>query len=292
MVPVGYITLPNLPPISAMLSRQGVSTAPGISTFGGWPGLYAGTQAQKRKKRVASFVHVSVKGYFTIFLLGWIQMLKENVIFLKEAFLEFQSTGTIFPTSRWAAEALITPLISRKSRKPLRILELGPGTGSVTVPILESMQAGDELVVCEINHRFMSALKERLSENQHYLRIQDKVKFFCCPMQDLPEAGHFDVIVCAIPFSNLDLGTVQGIFTKLRRMSHEETVMTFYEYIALRSIGKVVSPPKNRERLKQIDSFFENIFSNHLTDRIRIYLNVLPIHVYTLRDLHELPVAA
>jgi phospholipid N-methyltransferase len=226
------------------------------------------------------------------FSFGWIQMLKDNVLFLKEAILEFQATGTIFPTSRWAAEALITPLLSRKSRKPLKILELGPGTGSVTVPILENMQAGDELVVCEINHRFMEALQERLSKNQHYLRIQDRVEFYCCPMQELPETERFDVIVCAIPFSNLDLGTVQEIFSKLRRMSHEETVMTFYEYMGLRSIGKVVSPQKRRERLKQIDSFFNSIYSNHLCDKIKVYLNVLPIHIYTLRDLHELPVAA
>jgi phospholipid N-methyltransferase len=219
-------------------------------------------------------------------------MLKDNVLFLKEAILEFQSTGTFFPTSRWAAEALITPLISRKSRKPLKILELGPGTGSVTLPILESMQPGDELVVCEINHRFMEALQARLDENQHYLRIKDRVKLHCCPMQELPETDQFDVIVCAIPFSNLDLGTVQEIFSKLRRISHEQTLMTYYEYMALRSIGKVVTPPKNRERLKQIDSFFNSIYSNHLCDKIKVYMNVLPIHIYTLRDLHELPVAA
>ena len=58
-----------------------------------------------------------------------VDMIKENLVFLREFLLEFKTTGACFPTSRWAAQALITPL-REPNRPPRNILELGPGTGS------------------------------------------------------------------------------------------------------------------------------------------------------------------
>ena len=81
-------------------------------------------------------------------------MIKQNLVFLREFLLEFKTTGACFPTSKWAAQALIKPLRDTK-RKPMRILELGPGTGSVTLPILRELREGDTLTICEINPRFM-----------------------------------------------------------------------------------------------------------------------------------------
>jgi phospholipid N-methyltransferase len=86
-------------------------------------------------------------------------MFKENLVFLREFLLEFKTTGACFPTSRWAAQALITPLRAPE-RAPKNILELGPGTGSVTMPLLREMRPGDHLTICEINPRFMKSLKD------------------------------------------------------------------------------------------------------------------------------------
>lgn len=222
-----------------------------------------------------------------------LQAARENAFFLCEALREFQSTGAPFPTSRWAAQKLINPLRSRDARKPLRILELGPGTGSVTTHILEHVQPGDELVLCEINPRFLQMLKEKLSTNKDFQRVKDGVKFYGCPMQELPEDGRpFDVIICAIPFLNFDVETIHEMFAKLRRLSDDRTIMTYYEFIGLRSLGKVVSPSKRRARLKRVDSFFRALYPGHLVDKAKVYLNVLPINVYVLKALHRLPVLA
>ena len=207
---------------------------------------------------------------------------KELALFFKEGLLRFHDTGTVCATSHWAARALTNPL--RQMRAPQRILEVGPGTGSVTIKILQDMIPGDSLTVCEINPRFMEALKKRLATNPDYIALEDDVSFFEGPVQGLPEDGlPYDVIVCALPFSNFSITTVQEIFEKLHSMSHDETVMTYYEYIGLRKMGQLVSTPERRNRLTELDKFFDEKHERELIMHKRVWLNFLPIHVHTLR---------
>jgi phosphatidylethanolamine/phosphatidyl-N-methylethanolamine N-methyltransferase len=208
-------------------------------------------------------------------------MLKENIVFIREFLTEFKTTGACFPTSRWAAQALIAPL-TRAGRKPVHILELGPGTGSVTIPILVNMRPGDSLTICEINPRFMKTLKERLEDLPEFQRVKAQVTFFEGPAQSISETIKFDIIVCALPFLNFDLKTVQEIFNKLRRISTPDTLMTYYEYIGLRKMGQTVSYPERRRRINEVASFMEQRLPERL-GRERIWLNLLPINVYTIR---------
>lgn len=203
-------------------------------------------------------------------------------IFLREGILRFHDTGAVCPTSHWAAKALTNAL--REERSPQRILELGPGTGSVTVKILEDMIPGDKLSICEINPRFMRLLKARLAKVPAYLERQGDVSFFQCPVQELPQPEtRFDVIVCALPFSNFSIDTVRDIFRRLHSLSHDDTVMTYYEYIGLRRMGALVAQGEKRTRLHELDRFFEEKHQNDLIKHERVWLNILPIHVHTLR---------
>ena len=199
--------------------------------------------------------------------------------FFPTSLREFHYTGAVCPTSRWAAKAMTYPLreINAQSRK---ILELGPGTGSVTVKILADMNDRDELTICEINPRLMNTLKRILRENENFIRHKDRVRFFCCPAQNLPEDRKYDVVVCALPFLNFDVHTVRQIFTKLSSLSTENTLMTNYEYIGLRQLGKFVSKKERRRRIYRIDRFFKKFAPNLVSTR-KVWLNVLPIHIYT-----------
>lgn len=208
-------------------------------------------------------------------------MIKDNLVFLREFFVQFRETGTCFPTSRWAAKELSEPL--SQPRGPRNILEVGPGTGPVTVEILRAMREEDVLYLCEINPRFMRALKENLYKNPDYLRHQDRIFFYEGPIQDLQTDLKFDVICCAIPFLNLDISTINEIFEKLKSLSNENTLMTYYEYLGLRLIGMLMSPPNRKQRMCEVDHFFKDFYKHHLLRRRRVWLNVLPINVYTLK---------
>ena len=208
-------------------------------------------------------------------------MFKDNLLFIREAFAEFEHTGAIFPTSRWAAQALSKPLENRTA--PMKILELGPGQGSVTVKILERMMDGDELLICEINPRLMRVLKTRLRKMPVYRKRESQIRFFCGPAQDLPTETKFNVIVCALPFLNFDLKTVEDIFSKIKKICAQRSVMTYYEFIGIRPLSIVFSPPQRRRRMQALDSFFEKFSKQHDIDTRPVWLNVLPIHVYNVQ---------
>jgi phospholipid N-methyltransferase len=207
-------------------------------------------------------------------------MVKDCLAYLRESFKGFYHTGSVFPTSRWAAAAMTKPL--HQPRKAQRILEAGPGTGCITVKILKEMTPEDTLTICEINSAFMKLLKERLSTDPNFIRHKDRITFFEGPIQDLPEGGLFDVIVCALPFLNFDLKTVKEIFAKFRRMSTKDTVMTYYEYIGLRDLGKHIPIKDRQARLNQLDSFFSGMHEEHRLGREKVWLNILPINIYTM----------
>lgn len=208
-------------------------------------------------------------------------MIKDNIIFLREFIAEFQNTGTCFPTSKKAACALSEPL--KGPRTPRRILELGPGTGSVTFPIIQRMIPGDELAICEINPRFMRELKAKLEKDPLYQQVKDQVRFFEGPIQDFPEDwGKWDVIVCSLPFLNFDLHVVEEIFEKLQRLSTAKTVMTYYQYMGLRSLGRTIGSKEKKAQMLRLDTFFDSTLERYLAHRKRVWFNMLPINVYTL----------
>src|SRR6185312_11129733 len=68
--------------------------------------------------------------------------------FFRECRRHFHTTGAILPSSRFLARALVRPM--RGPRPPWRILEVGPGTGSVTREIARRMLPGDRLDAVEI----------------------------------------------------------------------------------------------------------------------------------------------
>jgi phospholipid N-methyltransferase len=211
------------------------------------------------------------------------KIIKEQLVFLKEFFSEWRSTGTFFPSSRWAAEALTSPLNGRRSAQS--ILELGPGTGSITVKILSQMLPGDSLTICELNPRFMSALKEMLSGNIDYLRHKDKVYFYQGPAQTVPLELKYDLIVCALPFLNFEIPVIEQIFKRLRDVSKPETSMTYYEYIGLRNLKKLTACRGANHPIRQFEKFFTELHQKHSMTRRKVWLNPLPIYVYTLRGL-------
>lgn len=208
-------------------------------------------------------------------------MLKDHIVMLREFFREFKSTGTLCSSGPHAARALASPVIG--SRPPMNILEVGPGTGPVTKVILDYLQEGDSLTLCEINPRLMAQLKVNVKENPQYLKHKDRIHFFEGPVQEMGEEMKFDVFVCAIPFLNLDVAVVEEIFSKLLRIAKPNAVMTYFEYIGLRKLGKMIPLKDRQERLRAIERYMNTEARPRMFDLNRVWLNVLPINIYKLR---------
>src|SRR5512139_3062682 len=90
------------------------------------------------------------------------EMLKDFRLFYSEFRRNFITTGAIAPSSPLPAKAMIYPLKQRVNN-PIRVLEVGAGTGAFTHRILRELRSGDSLDIYELNPRFFRALNENLS---------------------------------------------------------------------------------------------------------------------------------
>src|SRR5438046_6464322 len=93
--------------------------------------------------------------------------------FIRESRRHFRNTGSLLPSSRFLAKALVTEL--RQPRGPGRILEVGPGTGSVTKQILRHLLPGDRLDAVEINDTFLELLQARFEYEWPFWRLRNQV---------------------------------------------------------------------------------------------------------------------
>lgn len=207
-------------------------------------------------------------------------MLKDNVVFFAECFRTFKTTGSFWPTSRKSAIALTEPL--RRVHGARHILEVGPGTGSNTVVILEQMTSRDTLTICEINPRLMKQLKVRLSTDPNFLRHQNRVSFFTGPVQEMPEDKRYNAIVCAVPFNNFDVAITKDIFEKLERLSEDGALMSYYEYIVLRDLVKISPIKAKRQQAIAVDKYIDSTWTPHRVSKTSIIRNILPIYVYLI----------
>src|SRR5947208_12193139 len=94
--------------------------------------------------------------------------------FFREFRRHFRTTGAILPSSRFLARALVRHL--RVPRPACRILEVGPGTGSVTREIARLLGPGDRLDAVEINPYFVGLLRQRLREDPAFRACRDRVE--------------------------------------------------------------------------------------------------------------------
>src|SRR4051812_12547688 len=100
-------------------------------------------------------------------------------VFWRQFRQAYNSTGALLPSGRGLAVALSRFVRGDvRSSHPLgnqapagggeaegrRILEVGPGTGAVTMQIIRDMRPTDRLVLVERNEQFVRHLKTRLNE--------------------------------------------------------------------------------------------------------------------------------
>jgi len=211
--------------------------------------------------------------------------LSDTVTFVGEFVREFRLTGSMFPTSARAAALLARPLEEREG--PLRILELGPGTGAVTAAVLARMRDGDALDICEINPRMVKVLQRRLEQLPAYRAHHAQVRVLVCGAQELPHVAPYDVIVCSLPFSNFDLPLVESIFARLRQLSHEGTRMTWFEYPELKRLRLMLS-----EEASQYSAVSAFLAQQGCEPLGRVFGNIPPLQAWVLRPLRGQPAAA
>lgn len=197
--------------------------------------------------------------------------------FLRECRRHFRSTGALLPSSRFLARALVSEL--RRPRSPAKILEVGPGTGSVTKEIIRHLLPNDSLDAVEINGYFLTRLRQRFEEEPIFRRCRDQVHLIHGAVEGLPGEGAYDFIVSGLPFNNFPVEQVRRIFQVFNRLLKPGGILTYYEYVFIRQLKTPFANRRERRRLFRVGRVVNNYIRNYQVRRERIFINVPPATV-------------
>lgn len=114
---------------------------------------------------------------------------------LRAAQEDFQKIGAFFPSSRFASRRTAAEIPPNAKR----VIELGPGPGTVTHAILKHIPPSTELILIEINPIFIPSLRQRFPEQRVW-----EADILALPEGELtPYYGTCDAVISGIPYSFL-----------------------------------------------------------------------------------------
>jgi phospholipid N-methyltransferase len=208
-------------------------------------------------------------------------ILEECGDFFREFRLHFRTTGAILPSSRFLARALVKQL--RGPRPACRILEVGPGTGSVTREIVRRMKPADRLDAVEINLHFVRLLEQRVRDEAYFQPFRHQIRMIHAAVQDLPGESVYDYIVSGLPLNNFTSGQVREIFATYNRLLKPGGTLSYYEYVWARHIQRPFVGRRERRRLFRLSRLVGGYIRDYQIRRERIFINVPPATVRHLQ---------
>ena len=201
--------------------------------------------------------------------------------FIRESRRHFRNTGALLPSSRFLARALVSEL--RKRRSPGRILEVGPGTGSVTAQILRYLMPGDRLDLVEVNSHFIDLLQSRFMRERKFRRCREQVKLIHAAVENLPGEGVYDFIISGLPLNNFSVAQVREIYRVYDRLLKPGGTLTYYEYVFIRQLKSPFSDRRERRRLYRVGRVVGQYIRTYQVRRERVFMNMPPAVVRHLR---------
>lgn len=209
------------------------------------------------------------------------RFLGEHVEFFRQYRHRFQTTGAVAPSSRFLARALARPLQQHASAA--RVLEVGPGTGAVTRRLVRLLKPHDQLDLVELNESFVEILERRFADDPDFRRVADRSRVHRCPIQEFPCSEPYQFIVCGLPFNNFPPDLVREIFGAFFRLLAPGGVLSYFEYMYMRPLRKVVSNRAGRERLGELEDVLQDYLCRHRFRRDWVFVNIPPAWVQHLR---------
>ena len=174
--------------------------------------------------------------------------------FFRQVREHYHTTGAIAPSSRFLARAQAAPLAGLKARtdRPVRVLEVGPGTGAVTSRIVKLLEPGDTFDLVEINQSFADLLQRRFADDPAFSSLAGSARVHAVPLQEFSSDAPYDVVVSGLPMNNFSSELVEELFEAYFRLLGPEGTLSYFEYMYMRPLRKLVSGRKDRQRVNRI----------------------------------------
>ena len=197
--------------------------------------------------------------------------------FLRHTFSNFDTTGAIAPSSRTLAKS-ITSLVARK-KGPVKILEVGAGTGVLTRRLLKLLQNDDHLDICEINPNFIKYLQKRFREDDSFKGFVGSVAILPIDIQKLEGENLYDYIISSLPLNAFEPQMVKNILQVYMRILKPWGWISYFEYIGIRTVKTILANEQEKQRLGQVTEVVKSFIQDNEVFKSRIWWNLPPAYV-------------
>lgn len=184
---------------------------------------------------------------------------KHIVHFLKD----IRHTGAVMPSSRFLAEDVVELLrqqLRDDQRGPVRVLELGAGTGTFTRYIHKHLGSDDLLDVVELNSKLFRILSRNF-EGTPNMNLYHK------DVLDFESERPYDYVYSSIPYESIPAQITEQIWRKKLSLCRPGSIITYYKYLNF-----------NHFRCK----FEKRLVHKFGRDEKVVFLNVPPAKLFTL----------
>jgi phospholipid N-methyltransferase len=207
------------------------------------------------------------------------QVLKNRLTFYEQAFKEARQVGAFSFTSNAVCDALIEP-IKRRDGKPLRVVELGAGTGAITRAVLKKLQPGDHFDVYEINSAFAKILREEFGA----IKNGPSIEILETDVELIPSDVKYDVIVSSLPLMNFPPDKVRRVFDILADRLTPDGIICYYDYWA-KEVRTVIGNAAERQRTRGVVAATRDFHGRMKYRRKIIFRNIPPARVHYLQKV-------
>jgi phosphatidylethanolamine/phosphatidyl-N-methylethanolamine N-methyltransferase len=214
-------------------------------------------------------------------IIGENEMFKDLSIFLRQFRENFHATGAIAPSSSYLAHAIVKPMKKRPER-PIKVLEVGPGTGAFTMRILKKLKNGDVLHIFELNRKFYEHLRKKINmENIFAQGIQ--FQLFNADIRTLKNNQEYDYIISGLPFANFEVEVFCEIMENFLKHLAPDGVISYFEYILPHRFRTYLLEKNEKKRLQHLIDEMHKYIKKYQVACDHVWLNFPPARARHLK---------
>jgi len=201
--------------------------------------------------------------------------LGQHLTFFRQAVRTLREVGALAATTQAVAHAVAAPIVH--SEAPIRVLEVGAGTGAITQAILSRLTQNDHLDVYEINSAFAAVLRQTVGSTSGPM-----VQVYEADIESLAPDIRYDFIVSSLPLLNLPPDKVDRIFSLLLSVLKPGGTLSYYDYWA-KELRQFIHGSAERQRVREVLSITRRYLEHHEYHHRIMFKNVPPASIHYLR---------
>jgi len=209
--------------------------------------------------------------------------IQNYLAFFRQFRQKFETTGAVAPSSRFLATAMTRYLAARDPETPVRVLEIGPGTGPVTDSIVNLLRPGDRFDLVELNDEFVEILERRFQKETSWSAVRLQSTIHRLPIQEFQATEPYDFVISGLPLNNFPADLVKTITDAYFRLLKPGGTLSYFEYMYVRPVRKKVTRGAELQRITTIDRILSDHCRTMRIHRDSVWINIPPAWVQHLR---------